>query len=134
MTEQEKLVTDYIETVWNTGNYQALESMTTSDFAYHLGGQPPRDRAGLQLFVTSCRRSFPDWRVAIESIVSTDDQVAVRWRGQVTHQGEFHGILATGRKVHVSGMNFYRLAGDKIAEEWEQTDSLDLLRQLGALP
>ncbi len=28
----------------------------------------------------------------------------------------------------------YRIAAGKISEEWEQTDSLGMLRQLGVLP
>lgn len=37
-------------------------------------------------------------------------------------------------KISVTGINFYRLEDGKIAQEWEETDSLGMLRQLGMLP
>jgi steroid delta-isomerase-like uncharacterized protein len=78
--------------------------------------------------------AFPDWSVVIENIVGDDEFVAVRWSGKVTHLGPFHGAPATGRKISVSGINMYRLVNGKIAQEWEETDSLGMLAQLGMLP
>ena len=134
MAEASRVVARYIEQVWNQGDFDAFAQLTTEQFAYHLGGQPPRDRAGMQQFLTATRTAFPDWRVDVQSLVQQGEQVAVRWRGEVTHQGPFHGIPATGKKVTVTGINLYRLEGDLVAEEWEETDSLGLLRQLGVLP
>lgn len=132
--EAKDLVRTYIEKVWNSGTAEALVNLTTVDFTYHLGGQPSRDRAGLKQFVEETRTAFPDWRVQIESIVSEGQIVAARWRGEVTHLGPFHGVPATGRTISVTGINFYRLEDGKIAQEWEETDSLGMLRQLGMLP
>jgi steroid delta-isomerase-like uncharacterized protein len=132
--EAKDLVATYIEEVWNCGDLEALANLTTADFVYHLGGQPPRDRAGMKQFLGATRAAFPDWRVEIESIVSEGSVVAARWRGEVTHLGPFHGAPATGRKISVTGINFYRLEGGKVAQEWEETDSLGMLGQLGMLP
>ena len=120
--------------VWNCGDLAALEELTTPGFKYHLGGQPPRDLNGMQQFITMTRGAFPDWRVVIENIISKGEVVAVRWRGDVTHLGPFHGAPPTGRKITVTGINFYRLERGKVAEEWEETDSLGMLGQLGMLP
>ena len=43
-------------------------------------------------------------------------------------------IGATGRKVKVSGINVYVIEEGRIAQEWEQMDSLGVLAQLGVLP
>jgi steroid delta-isomerase-like uncharacterized protein len=125
------LVARYIEEVWNAADPVALDELTTPDFTYGLGGQPGRDRAGMRAFLTTMRTAFPDWRVRVVTAIAEGDTVAVRWDGEVTHRGDFHGIAPTSRRVQVSGINLYRLVGDKIAAEWEQTDSLGLLRQLG---
>lgn len=125
------LVREYIEEVWNRGDAAALRRLTTPDFRYHLGGQPPRDRPGMEAFIAATRRAFPDWRVDVVSTVAEGDQVAVRWRGSVTHGGDFHGIPATGRTITVSGINVYRVHDGRVAEEWEQMDTLGMLRQLG---
>lgn len=125
------LVKEYIEAVWNQGNLAALERLTSPGFTYVLAGQEPRDRSGMREFLEMTRAAFPDWRAVVLDMVTEGDMVAVRWEGRVTHGGTFHGIPATGRQVAVSGINMYRIADGRIAAEWEQMDSLGLLRQLG---
>ncbi len=128
-----QLVRDYIEAVWNRGDVQALERLTTPGFQYVLGSQPPRDRTAMPEFLAKTREAFPDWRVEIVAMITGSDLVAVRWEGVVTHGGVFYGIPPTGRKVKVAGINLYRVAGGRIDAEWEQMDSLGMLSQLGAL-
>ena len=133
MQEAGDLVEDYIERVWNRGEPGALDELTTPGFTYHLGGQPARGVAAMKKFLAELREAFPDWKVKIETIISEDDAVAVRWSGSATHDGVFRGVPPTGRTVAVGGMNFYLLDQGRIAREWEQMDSLGLLAQLGVL-
>ncbi len=129
-----EIVREYIERVWNRNEPGALEALTAPGFEYQLGGQPPRDRQALGALVAMTHAAFPDWRVQVLQLVAEGEAVAVRWAGEVTHTGDFRGIAATGRRVRVSGINLYRVAGGRIEAEWEQMDSLGLLQQLGALP
>lgn len=133
MQEAKDLVERYIEHVWNRGEPDALDELTTPGFTYRLGGQPPREVAAMKGFLAELREAFPDWTVQIETIIGEGDVVAVRWTGSATHAGVFRGIPATGRSVVVGGMNFYLLSQGRIALEWEQMDSLGLLAQLGVL-
>jgi steroid delta-isomerase-like uncharacterized protein len=126
-------VLEYIEAVWNRGDLAALEELTTPDFIYHLGGQPALNREGMSHFITITRAAFPDWLVKSIVVVAEGGTVVVRWTGEATHLGSFHGIPASGQKIFVCGINLYELTGDKIAAEWEQMDSLGMLRQLGVL-
>jgi steroid delta-isomerase-like uncharacterized protein len=128
------LVSRYIEMVWNRGDLAAFKSLTTESFTYQIGGQSERNRLGMQQFIGMIRTAFPDWRVDIVEMITENDKVAVRWQGQVTHQGPFYRLPPTGRQIKVSGINIYRLVDGKVDAEWEQTDSLGMLQQLGALP
>ena len=128
------LVTEYIESVWNNADLDALDELTAADYAYHLGGQPARDKAAMRQFVQGVHAAFPDWRVELQTIAADGNAVAVRWTGRVTHQGVFVGIPPTGKQIDVTGINVYRIDDGKIAEEWEQMDSLGMLQQLGVLP
>jgi len=130
----EDLVRKYVELVWNKCDLAALHTLTTPDFTYHLGQQPPRDRAKMQEFLKATHEAFPDWQVQILDIFSENNIGVIRWQGQVTHDGPFHGIAPTGRVITVSGINIYHIEDNLIAEEWEQMDSLDMLRQMGVLP
>ena len=128
------LVKRYVDSVWNNVDLGALNELTTEDFKYHLGLQPPRSRGEMLEFLRSTHEAFPDWCVDIVQMLSERETVAIRWQGRVTHLGKFHGIPPTGQKIQVAGINVYRIDGGLIAEEWEQTDSLSMLQQLGALP
>jgi steroid delta-isomerase-like uncharacterized protein len=134
MDDLKATVLRYIEAVWNRGDSEALDELTTAEFAYYLGGQPGLDRAGMSRFVAATRAAFPDWRVEPLDVVAEAGMVAVRWRGEVSHRGPFHGIAPTNRRVTVGGINLYRIEDGKVVTEWEQTDTLGMLRQLGALP
>jgi steroid delta-isomerase-like uncharacterized protein len=132
--ELKKLVSRYVEEVWNRADFAVFESLTTDTFTYRLGGQPARDKSAMRELLETVHRAFPDWRARIRELVAEGNVAAVRWTGEVTHQGTFHGIPATGRRVTVSGINVYEIEEGRIAREWEQMDSLSLLQQLGALP
>jgi predicted ester cyclase len=41
---------------------------------------------------------------------------------------------ATGREVTFQVMDVFRLAGNKIVEQWVVIDALGLLQQIGAVP
>jgi len=127
------VVTRYIESVWNGADIAVFEDLTTPDFAYHLGGQLPRDRQGMLAFLAMVRLAFPDWRVEVVDTIADEHRVAVRWHGQVTHQGAFHGIPPSGKRLAVSGINVYHVVDGRISAEWEQMDSLGMLRQIGVL-
>ena len=132
--DAKSLVSKYIEEVWNKANLAALNDLTAPTFTYHLGGQPPQDKAAMQKFLQAVHKAFPDWRVQVQAIVAESNTVAARWEGRVTHGGVFQGIPPTGKQISVCGINIYSIEEGKIAQEWEQMDSLGMLQQLGILP
>ena len=78
--------------------------------------------------------AVPDLRSWSEDMVAEGDEVAVRWTAEGTHQGELLGVLATGKEFRFTGLSICRLAEGKMAEQWEEWDKLDLMRQLGVMP
>jgi len=62
---------------------------------------------------------------------ATSWRLTGQWSG--THEAEFFGVPATGKRVTVEGMNVYRVAGGKITDLWTQFDGSGLMQQLGAL-
>lgn len=78
--------------------------------------------------------AFPLYELIAEDMIAEGDRVAVRATVRGTHQGEFSGIPATGRRVEIPVFLIYRLEDGLIVEHWIQADVLGLLQQLGALP
>ena len=132
--DAKELISKYIEEVWNNADFAALSNLTTTGYTYYLGDQPPRDKAALRQFLQAVHVAFPDWRVQIQAVVTEGNTVAVQWKGNVTHDGVFHGIPPTGKRISVCGINIYQIEEGKIAKEWEQMDTLGMLQQMGVFP
>lgn len=128
------IVRQYVEMVWNSGDQEAFYRLTTPNFTYQVARHPARNQSEMIKFLRTFRSAFPDWRVQIDNMIAEDKQVAISWSGSVTHLGDFSGIPATGKKIIVGGINIYQFAGDRIAAEFEQTDTIGMVQQMGVLP
>ena len=73
------------------------------------------------------RSAFTDRRASVDELVVEGDRIAWRWSVSGTHVADFAGRAATGRRVTLRGVNFQRLAGERVAEHWTLVD-LDGLR------
>jgi steroid delta-isomerase-like uncharacterized protein len=103
-----------------------------SGFVYHRPGVP--DVTGLtdmRQVVETYRSTITDMRGGIEDLVAEGDKVACRWSGDATHKGELMGVAATGKAITVTGIAIYRIASGKIQEEWDYSDVLGLIQQIG---
>ena len=78
---------------------------------------------------------FPDRGVNrhIANVCDGDYVVTGGWPSVIgTHTGpDWLGLGPTGRKVNFRVMDFYRVNGDLIAENWVPIDITDVLMQLG---
>ena len=85
-------------------------------------------------FETMYFAAFPDAIATIEDILAEGDKVAIRvtWRG--THKGEFMNITPTGNKIEMTNTLIFRIAVDKLAENWATINELRLMQQLGVIP
>jgi steroid delta-isomerase-like uncharacterized protein len=126
----------WFEQVWNLRNVDAADQLATADCKAH-GHAPNGQVIGIPQFKDFARSvlaAFPDIKVSVEDTVSEGDRSVIRWRGEMTHSGDFAGAPATGKKVTVDGISIMRFEGGRIAEAWDNWDQLGLLTQIGALP
>lgn len=114
------------------GDLDASAEFLTEDFIINLPGlsEPLHGREIWKMGVQSMLDGFPDLRIDIEDIFGADDKVAVRVRFHGTHDGPFQGVPPTHRPVSFTSIEIYRVAGDKIAEEWVAPDMMGLMRQI----
>ena len=111
------------------------DQIMTANFVWH-GGSAGELR-GLEAFkqmLPQFFNAFPDLRATVDDIFGEEDRVVARFTVHGTHTGNLMGIAATGRQVTWTGINIYRIAGGKIAEEWFNEDTLGMMQQLGAIP
>lgn len=64
----------------------------------------------------------------------SDFHVTTRYTITGTHDGDLTGTPPSGKDVAFTGITISRCENGRIAEEWEITDAVGLLGQIGALP
>jgi steroid delta-isomerase-like uncharacterized protein len=130
-----EVVRRFVVEVVDEGKLELLDEVISPDYLEHTfdPGQAP-GREGLRQALVVLRRAFPDFRSTIEEIVAEGEKVAYVAVSRATHQGEFHGIAATGRPIEIEEMHVVRIVDGKIAEHRALYDTFGMMRQLGALP
>lgn len=75
-------------------------------------------------------RAIPDIRYTIDNAVGEGDMIAVNSTVTGTAKSEMFGLPAGQKKVRFKQMFFFRLANNKITEEWEVVDIDGMKAQL----
>jgi steroid delta-isomerase-like uncharacterized protein len=121
--------------VLSKGKVDVIDELVSSDFVDHdpFPGTSP-DIQGLKDSVDIIRSAFPDAEVSADDVIVEGNRLAVRSTLRGTHDGDFMGIPATGKKVEVAGYDMVRFDGDKAAEHWGVIDIAAMMEQLGVAP
>jgi steroid delta-isomerase-like uncharacterized protein len=119
--------------IFQGGDLAAADELCATDFAWHVPGVP-QGTAGVKQMATMYRTAFPDLRLTHEDTVAAGDKVVIRWTVVGTHQGDFQGIPPSGRRISITGIDIFRVAGGKLTELWSNVDQLGMLQQIGAIP
>jgi steroid delta-isomerase-like uncharacterized protein len=135
MAEYKEIAQRWFAEVMNQGNEDVIEEICAPNFVDHdpLPGTGA-DREGLHDFVKQIRSAFPDLETSVDDMLVEGDEIAVRSTFRGTHEGDFMGIPATGKKVAVANYDFVRMENDQAVEHWGTIDSAALMEQLGAVP
>ena len=135
MSEGNRELTRRFYELVNAGEVDALMELMADDFVDHeeFPGLPS-DKHGVRQFFTMMREAFSDFRIEPHDVVVEGDRVAVRMSMTGTHDGDFMGIPASGRKIDVPGFDLVRIRDGKAVEHWGVTDNLAMMQQLGAIP
>ena len=134
-TEQNKAIVRRFYAALDAGDFTEAFAMLAPEYVVHVPGAAQAgnleeyQRSGRDLFA-----AFPDLEHIVEDQVAEADRVAVRLTARGTHQGKLGDLPATGRHMAVAETAIFRLAGDRIVEQWPQVDALGMLQQFGAIP
>jgi steroid delta-isomerase-like uncharacterized protein len=120
---------------WNAGDTGALDALMTPDVVNH--SKLPGQADGIEGFkqgIGMMRGGVPDLFITIDSTVEEGDLVSTRWTGTGRQTGALMGIPPTDKHVTVTGIDICRIADGRIAEYWQELDTLSMLQQLGVIP
>lgn len=135
-TDNKSLVRRRYEEVWNMRNLEVARELISPSHGVQVmdaadSGIGPEAYARI---VTEFVRGFPDLKFTVLDIIAENDKVVALWNISGTHQGEFRGIAATGKKMSVDGITISQLANGKIMDSYVSWDMWGMILQLGAVP
>jgi steroid delta-isomerase-like uncharacterized protein len=134
-TESNKAVIRRIfSEVVTQGNLAAADELLSANYVNHDFPAPAAGGEGFKQVIAMFRSAFPDMAVVVEAELAEGDRVATRGVFTGTHQGDFMGIPATGKRISVKYIDIWRLEDGRGRENWVQMDMLGLMQQLGAAP
>jgi steroid delta-isomerase-like uncharacterized protein len=126
----------WFEQFWNEKKFDTIEKLVAPDCRLH--GHADNDEvvgiAEFRQFAQALQKAFPDIHIDVEDTISEGDRTVARWVSRGTHQADFMGIPASGRKIVVRGTSVIHFADGKIVESWDSWDKLGMLQAVGALP
>jgi predicted ester cyclase len=136
LDQNKRLVDTFIQELFSKGDLGAVDRYLHPDFVDHdppFAGAPP-GAEGLREAARMMRNALPDWHSDLDQLVAEADIVVERFTATGTHRGELMGVAPTGETLVLSGINIFRIDGDRIVERWGRLDELGLFRQLGLHP
>jgi serine phosphatase RsbU (regulator of sigma subunit)/predicted ester cyclase len=111
------------------GDLDAMREMMAPDFADRslFPGEEGSDREAYIRGVAESRAAISILRITIDYQVAEGDKVVTRYTERSIRRGEFLSVALTGKEVFSTGIDIHRIAGDKIAEEWSESSSVNVV-------
>ncbi len=118
-----------------TGDWETVEALLADDFQYIGDGNPAINKQqyiGFMRYVLCA--GMTDMKMTFMRVVGEGDLVSVDYTNEMTHSGIFYGVPATGKRVLGTGQFIREVKDGKVTAEWQTTNALGLMQQLGAIP
>ncbi len=134
MSEENKAIARKFFRMFELGDPSMADEFVATDYYNHDAPDPSIGLEGVKSAVIAFKKAFPDAQVNIAYQLAEGDKVASRYTWSGTHQGEFYGVPATGKRVNWTATVTFRIADGKIREAWLNSDQWGLMQQLGVIP
>jgi predicted ester cyclase len=127
--DRETRIRNFVEEVWNKGNYEAASDLYAETYVNGFGTGPAARVEPVRRY----HQAFPDLRLEIEELVATGDTVVLRSTFRGTDTGGYAGRPPTGQLVDEWVVTIMHFEGGKVIREWIGADKLGLFIQLGVV-
>jgi predicted ester cyclase len=113
------------------GDWVTLDGLLAPGFRYNGDLGEPYSRDQYIGFMQAMKGAMSDMTMDFTHIASQDDLVSIRFVTKARQTGKFMGAPATKKNVEIRGIFMRRIADGKVVEEWQATDLLWLMTQMG---
>jgi len=129
----EVLVTKAIIAI-NERDWKSLENCFEPDARIYGFGPTELNRDGYIAQLKEFTKSFPDFKLHVESIIANGHEVSLRETIYGTHEGVYQGIKPTNKQISFKSTNNGEIRNGKFVTTYVVADFVGLLTQLGAIP
>jgi predicted ester cyclase len=132
--ELKAFVRRFVEEVQSGHKIELIDEFVSHDLVNHSAGSTPPYVEGTKQLFTMIFTAFPDVRVTIQDQTVDGDKVWTRKTYHGSHLGPFMGLPPTGKPIAFEVIDILRIVNGKIVEHWSVSDTMTLMRQIGAFP
>jgi steroid delta-isomerase-like uncharacterized protein len=122
---------------WSSHDTEKVLSLFTDDCVYEdvTFGVVNCGKQELRAFAEGVFASVPDFTIEVTARFVAGHWAGLEWVMSGTHQGDFPGMPATGRRFSsLRGATILELHGGKIRRNSDYWDAATAMRQVGLLP
>ena len=132
--QNKEIVRRFYAEVMGAGNMNSFRELVDPGFVDHgetLFGSPNRDE--LEMGIGYMHNLFEDFNVYLEDMIADGDIVGVRGTMRCKNIGSWLGTKPQGNNLEWKGLAIFRLQDGKIIERWFNSDSLNIVVQMGVV-
>ncbi len=130
-TTEKGVVRRFYEIV-GSGRPEDLDEVCSPELVGHAGAGS--NLAELKDAIGSFLSPFPELTADVRYLVQEDDLISSWVSYTATHQADFAGVPASGRRVKFAEWDLFRVRDGKIVEITQYCDLFTIMSQIGALP
>ncbi len=129
-TEKNKEIALSVSRSILNGEWQKLDLLLDKGFTY-TGDSAVYTRDQYIGFMQALKDAMANMTMEFTHVIAEGDLVSIRFVTRAKNVGKFMGAPATGKDVVITGQFTRRIEGDRVMEEWQTTDLLGLMTQMG---
>lgn len=112
------------------GNWEQLDQLLDPNFTYSGDGYVFTKDQYIG-FMQNMRAAFSNFEMTLDKTIVEDDYASIRFSSKVINTGKFMGAPANNKNLLVTGIFQRKIKNGKVLQEWQTTDLLGTMSQIG---
>ena len=112
------------------GDWNTLDSLLDDGFTY-TGDGFVFSKDEYMGFMQDMKAAMDNMNMEFPHVLADGDLVSVRFVTTAKNTGKFMGAPASKKNVTVHGIFIRKIQGNKVMQEWQTTDLLGVMKQIG---
>ena len=112
------------------GNWEELNNLLDDSFIY-TGDGFVFSKDEYIGFMQDMRAAFSNFEMVLDKTIVEEEYCSIRFTSRVVNTGSFMGSPANQKNLVVNGMFQRKVVNGKVMQEWQTTDLLGTMNQIG---